>query len=702
MKSPFKFLDAYTLEDREVFFGREEEVRVLYELVRKNRLILVYGRSGTGKTSLIQCGLASQFDVTDWYPISIRRVHNINESLEAALYKTSGQIEEMSLVERVEETYVNYLRPVYLIFDQLEELLILGTETEQRTFIESVAEIIQAKLPCRIMFVLREEYLGYLYNFERVLPNLFDCKLRVEPMNYKNVARVIEQSCNKFNVALEDPEQGPQYIIDKVSDKRQGISLPYLQVYLDALYLDDYRRTYSEGEAPGALPPLEFKNNEIQGFGDIREVLEKFLKGQQEDIQALMASKHPGIPDNLVWKVLDTFVTEDGTKQPFQFTVKDELFYPVKNTSDFMREVSAPVLTDCIRELERRRILAAREETYEVAHDMLAEFIDQERSGEERERKRVLRRLKNQYEEFKATKEYLTQRQLLSMEEYLPKLNLSGELKQFVADSMADAAQKEQAEKDRLGKEAKMAREKLEAEQKASRHQRWLAIIMSVFAVVALALSLWAFNQKRLAKQAEQEAVEARDEAEKASSQLSESVRNAFSEKYYRRQASAIAYMKEFDFSAAKVELLGIQEDMAAYAEEYKSLADTTLSERKAEIQRLLDTCEQKIELQPACESLGREGDEFFRRKEYLKAKARYEEALGRCSGYDPEGFRRKIGQAISTGKQYYIDEGDAYFRSDYRLGYQKARSLYEDALEIGGPDPELKKKIDACEEKLR
>ena len=52
--------------------------------------------------------------------------------------------------------------------------------------------------------------------------------------------------------------------------------------------------------------------------------------------------------------------------------------------------------------------------------------------------------------------------------------------------------------------------------------------------------------------------------------------------------------------------------------------------------------------------------------------------------------------------KQYYIDEGDAYFRSDYRLGYQKARSLYEDALEIGGPDPELKKKIDACEEKLR
>ena len=63
MKSPFKFLDAYTLKDKEVFFGREEEVANLYQMVNKNRLILVYGQSGTGKTSLVQCGLAGEFDV---------------------------------------------------------------------------------------------------------------------------------------------------------------------------------------------------------------------------------------------------------------------------------------------------------------------------------------------------------------------------------------------------------------------------------------------------------------------------------------------------------------------------------------------------------------------------------------------------------------------------------------------------------------
>jgi MoxR-like ATPase len=68
VNSPFKFLDAYTIDDRQAFFGREEEVAALYDMVTRNRLILVYGQSGTGKTSLIQCGLAARFDATDWYP----------------------------------------------------------------------------------------------------------------------------------------------------------------------------------------------------------------------------------------------------------------------------------------------------------------------------------------------------------------------------------------------------------------------------------------------------------------------------------------------------------------------------------------------------------------------------------------------------------------------------------------------------------
>ena len=85
MRSPFKFLDAYTREDKGIFFGRTEEVDALQEMVAKNRLALIYGPSGAGKTSLVQCGLANRYHPTDWYPLFIRRNEDINRSLEEAL-----------------------------------------------------------------------------------------------------------------------------------------------------------------------------------------------------------------------------------------------------------------------------------------------------------------------------------------------------------------------------------------------------------------------------------------------------------------------------------------------------------------------------------------------------------------------------------------------------------------------------------------
>jgi Cdc6-like AAA superfamily ATPase len=51
MKSPFKFLDSYTREDRAIFFGRDKEISELYRRVFESKIPLVYGVSGTGKSS---------------------------------------------------------------------------------------------------------------------------------------------------------------------------------------------------------------------------------------------------------------------------------------------------------------------------------------------------------------------------------------------------------------------------------------------------------------------------------------------------------------------------------------------------------------------------------------------------------------------------------------------------------------------------
>ena len=92
------FLTAIHSEDRDIFFGRDQEITDLYRRVFESKILLVYGISGTGKSSLINCGLASRFDDSDWLPVNVRRGSNIIESVNEAFNKhaISGFKENLS------------------------------------------------------------------------------------------------------------------------------------------------------------------------------------------------------------------------------------------------------------------------------------------------------------------------------------------------------------------------------------------------------------------------------------------------------------------------------------------------------------------------------------------------------------------------------------------------------------------------------
>ncbi len=92
VKSPFKFLDSYTKDDRDVFFGRDREIEEIYQKVYESKTLVLYGISGTGKTSLINCGLANKFEKTDWLPVTVRRGRNIMESLKSELEKVGKML----------------------------------------------------------------------------------------------------------------------------------------------------------------------------------------------------------------------------------------------------------------------------------------------------------------------------------------------------------------------------------------------------------------------------------------------------------------------------------------------------------------------------------------------------------------------------------------------------------------------------------
>src|SRR5262249_40865926 len=59
---PFKLLDYYEVQDAPIFYARDEETDALLKLVTSNRLVIVTGPSGAGKTSLLKAGLIANIN----------------------------------------------------------------------------------------------------------------------------------------------------------------------------------------------------------------------------------------------------------------------------------------------------------------------------------------------------------------------------------------------------------------------------------------------------------------------------------------------------------------------------------------------------------------------------------------------------------------------------------------------------------------
>jgi len=215
MSSPFKFLDSYTKTDKEIFFGRDHETEELYQKVFESKVLLLYGVSGTGKSSLIDCGLANKIADSDWLPIAVRRGAGIVDSLVAQLQQhaqrpsatrnpQSATRNPQQIIKLIKSVYLDHFKPIYLIFDQFEELFIFGNREEREEFIGLVKAIMEADVQCRLLFSIREEYLANITEFERVIPEMMQNRMRVEKMSRSHAKEVIEGPCRVHGIELEE------------------------------------------------------------------------------------------------------------------------------------------------------------------------------------------------------------------------------------------------------------------------------------------------------------------------------------------------------------------------------------------------------------------------------------------------------------------------------------------------------------------
>ncbi|MEZ4774595.1 MAG: ATP-binding protein [Bacteroidia bacterium] len=339
MNSPFKFLDSYGREDKKIFFGREAEVELLYEKLFETRLILLYGASGTGKTSLINCGLSNKFQDTDWFAMFVRRGDNLLNSLHREIRRRSiTPIDETTgLVPSLKSLYYDHYKPIYLIFDQFEELFILGTEAEQQLFLSELARLLEINIQVTIILSMREEYIASLSEYEKYIPTLFDNRIRLEKMNAQNLRKVIAGTTAAFDIGMDEPDVTLDAMISKLGNKKTGIDLTHVQVYLDRLYRK-FQSLY------GVEKKVVFDPALVVAAGEIENVLALYLEEQLN-----LLGREVGRAD-VPLTVLYTLVTDDGTKRSLgQAEIRDLL------PADM--GISAETLNFCIRRFEEMRIL---------------------------------------------------------------------------------------------------------------------------------------------------------------------------------------------------------------------------------------------------------------------------------------------------------------------------------------------------------
>ncbi len=413
--SPFKFLDSYAKEDIATFFGRERETAELFRLCFTSPILVVYGGSGTGKTSLVQCGLQSKFNESDWLPVMVRRSGDMLTSLtEAIAANTLTPSKSDDLGEQVSNLYLDHFKPVWFIFDQFEELFIFGRREEGEAFFNAIHALLEKERNAHVIFIVREEYLAELTRYEHLIPGLIENRYRVERMARRQAVEVVEKLCAANHITTSAEFRGS--MVDRLDPNGQGVELSYLQVYLDKLY-----RLAGDGSADEARA---FDDTMLDRAGSITDLLGGFLEEQ--------VAQMPDPASALT--VLKAFVSVRGTKR--QNTVEEVRGHALT----LGRDVPISDVRDMVLRFVGLRILRDKDDhdRYELLHDALAAKIFEKVTLVEKELLEVRQFIESAHGNYRKRGIPLRPIDLEYIAPYEDKLFLSDELSGFVAHCRDD------------------------------------------------------------------------------------------------------------------------------------------------------------------------------------------------------------------------------------------------------------------------
>ncbi|MGX7672572.1 nSTAND1 domain-containing NTPase [Plantactinospora sp. DSM 117369] len=300
-RPPYPGLEPYREEDSAVFFGRDQQVS---DIVRRmltasaeprERLLVVVGASGSGKSSLVQAGVVPTLKTRRWIPLATVNpgsapVGNLANAIAEALPEPIAAPVIVRAMRQDPASATNYLAEIrrghrrrfghlLLVIDQLEELYTLAGESDRQLFLDVVERLLHADSRLSVIASMRIEYLTQFLDSDKAA--LFQNPVAIGAIKTEYLSTIIEEPARIAGLTFE------ANVVNRITaDVGTTDALPLLAYLLQELFFEarpgatvSMHAYLATGGVGGALTrQADQAVTELRGEGGIAPILTTLLR----------------------------------------------------------------------------------------------------------------------------------------------------------------------------------------------------------------------------------------------------------------------------------------------------------------------------------------------------------------------------------------------------------------------------------------
>lgn len=423
---PYKDLHWFEEQDRDIFWGRDAESLRLAELAQNHRLVLLFGVSGAGKTSLIKAGATPLLRRWGSLPMYVRPGNDPIRALEVQLRKeqatspedrstiypmrdanteddratalpnqaqlqnrararqdpkepiyqldqvaVSPQLENAPLRQMLREISQRENRTLIVFMDQFEELLVRTSEQVRMRCARALGEIVEDhSIDLHLVISIREDFLAELDDLHPWLPGMFEHRLRIQSLTWEAAQEAIVAPAEARSLHFE---YGLVNTILNDLVIEEHVEPPQLQIVCYRLW----QSIHEQGK-------IAFDETSYASLGGAQRILSNYLTGTLDQVENKEKTK----------EVLKALATSEGTKAPLSLT---EVAQKVEITPAEVERI----LTQLINYRLARAISGPEGEAFELSHEHLVAEITSWMDEDESEAKKIHDMLRGELDDWR-------------------------------------------------------------------------------------------------------------------------------------------------------------------------------------------------------------------------------------------------------------------------------------------------------------